>query len=252
MVSGTGHGFTSRQGPGESREEAFASLNMGLRTGEDPRRVKKNHRLFLEAAGLSGYSLVTCEQVHGSRVEETGPCRDFCVVPGADALITQQEGQVLSLFSADCALLFLVDRRARAVGMVHAGWRGAVKGIGRKAVLKMGEGFGVSPGDLLVGISPCIGPCCFEVREDVAGALEEEGFPREGILAPSLHGRGSWLMDLTALNVLQLKEAGVPGEQIFAAGICTCCRKDLFYSYRRDRGVTGRMMGYVYLDRKVR
>ncbi len=250
-VPGTGHGFTSRQGPGESSGEAFAFLNMGLRTGEDPELVKKNHRLFLEGVGLQGYPLVTGEQVHGSLVVEAGPGRGFRVIPGADGLVTDRQGLVLNLFAADCALLFLVDRQARAVGLAHAGWRGAVAGIGPRAVQLLQEKYGIRPGDLLAGISPCIGPCCFQVREDVVRALKEQGLPREGLLTPSPAG-DSWLLDLQALNRLQLSRAGVPAEGIFAASLCTACRQDLFYSYRRDGGITGRMMGYVYLEREGR
>lgn len=249
-VPGTGHGFTSRQGPGDSRD-AFAFLNMGLRTGEDPRLVKKNHRLFLEGVGLGGSPLVTGEQVHGSLVAQVGPSRDFRVVPGADGLVTDGEGVVLSLFSADCALVFLVDRRGRAVGIAHAGWRGAVAGIAGEAVRKLKEGFGSQPRDLLAGISPCIGACCFEVRDDVVGALREAGLPEKELLTPA-PGGDSWYLDLKALNIWQLRRAGVPAGSIFSTSLCTSCRRDLFYSYRRDKGITGRMMGYIYVERKGR
>ncbi len=252
QVNGTGHGFTSRQGPGESSQEAFAFLNMGLRTGEDPRVVKNNHRLFLKGVGLTGFPLVTGEQVHGSHVAEAGLCEEFCVIPAADGLVTSRKGLILSLFSADCALLFFIDRRGRAVGIAHAGWRGAVAGIGRNTALLLGEKYGILPRDLMVGISPCIEACCFEVKEDVLGALREQGIAEKGLITPSPDSGGSWYMDLQALNRRQLEEAGIPGSQIAGTGLCTSCRRDLFYSYRRDQGITGRMMGYVYLDRKGR
>jgi polyphenol oxidase len=249
QVAGAGHGFTTRQGPGQSRREAFAFLNMGLRTGEDPELVKKNHRLFLTEVGLAGYPLVTGEQVHGSLVAPVTGCRDFCVIPGADSLVTDREGLILSLFAADCALVFLVDRAGRAVGIAHAGWRGAVAGIGRKAVEELSNRFGAAPRDLLVGLSPCIGTCCFQVRQDVARALEEEGLPAGEFLLPG-PGGDSWFMDLKALIAWQLRRAGVPAGQIYGTALCTSCRRDLFYSYRRDRGITGRMMGYVYLEKR--
>jgi polyphenol oxidase len=250
-VRGTGHGFTSRQGPGESREEAFAFLNMGLKTGEDPSLVKRNHRHFLAGVGLEDYPLVTGQQVHGSHVSLAGSCEGFCMVPSSDGLVTAVEGQVLGLFSADCAILFFIDVKGRAVGIAHAGWRGALAGIGSKTVALMEKSFGILPTDLQVAISPCIEPCCFEIKEDVVEALRDRQIPPKGILVPAV-SPGTWLMNLTALNQYQLREAGVPAAQIVSTGLCTFCRRDLFYSYRRDQGITGRMMGYVYLTKKGR
>ena len=250
-IDGTGHGFTSRQGPGESREEAFAFLNMGLKTGEDPLVVKRNRQQFLAGVGLANYPLVTGQQVHGSHVSLAGPCEGFCVIPSCDGLVTAVQGQVLGLFAADCALLYFVDVKGRAVGIAHAGWRGAVEGIGRKTVAFMEESCGIMPQDLRVAISPCIESCCFEVKEDVVEAIKARQIPLKGILVPAAE-RGSWLMDLTALNHYQLREAGVLTAHIVSTGLCTFCRRDLFYSYRRDKGITGRMMGYVYLKKKGR
>lgn len=246
------HGFSTRMGPGKSVDRSFAYVNMGLKTGESTLLVQENRRLFLKEMGLDAMSLVTGEQVHGSHVEVVRQPLPTKRVPRTDAFITAEKGVTLSLFSADCALLFFADKKNRCVGIAHAGWRGSVAKIGKNTLKSMENSFDILPTDVLVGIGPCIGLCCFEVKEDVLNVLEERRISLDDIALPAKDIRDTWHLNLPLLNEKLLIEAGVPKENIFKGELCTSCKKDLFYSYRRDKGRTGRMMGYIALPKKGR
>jgi len=153
--------------------------------------------------------------------------RDF----EADALITNEPGLALAVFSADCGNILLHDPVSGAVGAVHAGWRGCAGGILHHAVREMGRAFGAKPGDLHAALGPCIGPCCFETDGDVPqamgaalGAEAEEYLVRRG---------EKWHVDLAGLNRLWLLRSGVSPEKIDVSGLCTACHPDLFWSHRK-------------------
>jgi len=153
--------------------------------------------------------------------------RDF----EADALITNEPGLSLAVFSADCGTILLHDPVSGAVGAVHAGWRGCAGGILENAVREMGRAFGAKPGDLRAALGPCIGPCCFETDGDVPQAMRSAlGTEAEEYLVR----RGEkWHVDLAGLNRLWLLRSGVPAEHIDVSGLCTACRADLFWSHRK-------------------
>jgi YfiH family protein len=155
-------------------------------------------------------------------------------------MITQEKGVFLAAMGADCALVLLYDPAAGAVGIVHAGWRGTVLGIVEQGVRKMRREFGCDPAKIIAGIGPSIGPCCYEVGNDVkeaalAGRGIEEVSPRAGKL----------FFDLRKANVDQLLAQGVPRGNIEVADICTSCAHDRFFSYRRDGPTGGRACGIV-------
>jgi polyphenol oxidase len=155
-------------------------------------------------------------------------------LPGTDALVTDTPGLILSLFFADCLPILLADVERYAVGLSHAGWRGLAAGVVENIVAAMRESFGTDPSTLIAAIGPGIGPCCFEVGDDVASH-----FPRAAPLSP-VTGRRH--VDLTAAAFERLILAGVLADQITFAGECTACGDPTrWFSHRRDRGRTGRM-----------
>jgi YfiH family protein len=168
------------------------------------------------------------------------------VVPATDALVTDTPGLALLLRFADCQPIILYDPARHAQGLVHAGWRGLAQGVARRAVETMQEAFGTNPSDLLAGLGPAIGPCCYTVGDDVASAMGYALPDWREVMALEASGRG-WRLDLPAANAQQLAAAGVPTGQMERAGLCTACRNDEFFSHRADNGQTGRFAAVAYL-----
>jgi YfiH family protein len=238
------HGVFTRLG-GHSRSP-WHSLNTGHTVGDDPEAVDANHRLICEALGFSTEDLVSPHQVHGATVGRVGAEDRGRVIYDTDALITDVPGVVLMLRFADCAPIWLYDPTRRAVGLAHAGWRGTVAGTAQAAVEAMQSAFGSDPSDILAGLGPAIGPCCYEVGGDVAQEVRE-AFP--GVAAQFLAPRPNekWHLDLWASNRHRLERAGVG--QVEVAGICTACHTDEWYSHRAERGKTGRIGALIGLKR---
>jgi len=174
-----------------------------------------------------------------------------------DAIITNQEDVLVMVATADCAPLLLFDPVVRVVAAVHAGWRGTLLNIAAKVVYEMALHYGSDPKDIVAGIGPAIGPCCYEVGKEVWREMERE-FPyghetiarrQEGKTEDKAEGKaaGKAMLNLSWLNMLQLTEAGLRPEQIGVSGLCTSCNPDIFYSYRRDGRKLGTMQSGVML-----
>ena len=195
---------------------------------------------------------MTPEQVHGDAVacvDEQDAGRgsqsyDDCIKE-TDALITDTPGLPLMLCFADCTPIVFLDPEKRAVGIAHGGWKGTVQSIAAKTLARMTEAFGTQPRDVLVGIGPSIGPCCYEVGAEVAARFCA-AFPyAEELLLHETDGHVH--LDLWEANRQQLLRSGVPEENIEVAGECTCCRHAWYYSYRADQGKTGRIAALISL-----
>lgn len=237
------HAFSTRLG-GVS-EAPYDSLNLGATTRDDAGDVTENRRLMQSTLGHPLREWIRLE--HGNRVrvltaaDVAAAAASPESLPVADAVITDLIGVPLTIYYADCVPLLLVDPRRPAVGLVHAGWRGTLVEVAEHAVRAMGEHFGTAPQQLLAGIASSIGPCCLEVDDDVTAQVAAR-FPlwQESVIRP-LNKGGKSTIDLWELNCLQLERAGVPRRNVAMSRLCTACRKDLFYSFRRDRRDTGRL-----------
>ncbi|MDR7865751.1 MAG: peptidoglycan editing factor PgeF [Sporomusaceae bacterium] len=240
---GVRHGVSTRLG-GLS-VPPYATLNLGLKSGDDPGKVLLNRDLFCQAVGVDYARAVTCQQIHGDHIHLVtdedagrGTRSHAAAVPASDALITDRRGIPLILFYADCVPVLIFDPARRAIGLSHAGWKGTVAKIAAKTVLAMGEHYGTSPADCFVGIGPSIGPCCYEVDAPVVEELQASfaGTWRD-LVVPS---GDKWHLDLWHANRDQLEEIGVPRAHIDISGVCTAENTTLFYSHRAERGTTGR------------
>jgi hypothetical protein len=262
------HGFSTRLG-GVSRPYGGNTLNLGI-TEEDTREaVTQNRRIFLRAInaveGRTVLPYVAAKQVHSAVIHHIAAVPDAPLT--GDGLITNLPGVVLTVRTADCIPVLLADRKRKAVGAFHAGWRGTFARIVEKGVGEMRAKFGSDPKDILAAIGPGIHRCCYEVEEDFksrwaaqfayADELFEEVFdsnalhvkypllfmnqraPGHGAPALKLH------LDLIEANRCQLLDAGVPPKNIWASDLCTSCRTDLLFSHRAERGKTGRMMAAI-------
>jgi YfiH family protein len=218
-IPGLVHGFGRRSGPAtsETREATAARLASIL--------APRGRLLLLR-------------QVHGAVVQEA----PWSGRPSGDAAVASEPGLLLGIETADCLPVLLVDPHRRAVAAVHAGWRGTVARVTRAAVDALVHA-GSRPEDLVAALGPSIGPCCYEVGEDVGAAFGPAGaqFFRR---APG--GRDH--LDVRGANRQQLVEAGLDPSRIGSLDECTFCRSDLYHSYRRDGPGRGRMISFVGLD----
>ena len=243
------HCFTTRLG-GVSRDFR-ASLNL-RGSGPDPdsrENVLENYRRFCAALGAKAENTVLSMQVHRDTVRHvtaadrgTGLFRDADY--SADALVTNECGLDLMVFSADCIILLLHDPVSRSIGAVHAGWRGTALDLPAKTVAEMCRLFGAKPENIRIAIGAGIGPCCFETHDDVPDAMRAAfGHGVDPFIAP----RGKkWTVDLKAVNAWRLTEAGVPAEQIDICPTCTACTPEFYWSHRvmgDRRGVQGALIG---------
>ena len=250
------HGVFSRQG-GLSAAP-YTSLNTGLSVGDDRQMVFANRRLLAQMLGCPDWPMATSWIVHGNEVIEAGAEWKLDQAelgdPGprrrGDALMTQEPGLFLLTSFADCLPVLFFEPAQRVVALAHAGWRGTSLGIVGQMVRALAERFGSRPANLLVGLAPAIGPCCYEVGPDVLEACERVPELR-GMAAflPHVAGRTDrWMLDLKANNRQQLLAAGVALEHIETMPFCTACRTDLFFSHRREQGRTGRFAVLVGLN----
>ncbi len=228
------HGVFTRQG-GVS-DAPYDSLNVSLSVGDHPARVQENLRLVQETLELD--RLVSATQVHGANeaVIKAGYGVPPGEIPEVDILITAQPGLGLVIKQADCQAVMLYDPENRVVAQAHCGWRGQVGGVLGAAVSRLVFHFNSRPEALQAAIGPGLGPCCAEFRH----------YPREFPLELWQYQVRPPYFDLWLLSFDQLTAAGIRPENIEMAGLCTRCRAQEFFSYRRDR-VTGRQPAVIAL-----
>jgi YfiH family protein len=245
------HAFCTRRG-GVSTGP-YSSLNLGFLAGDRVEDVRRNQTLVEEAFGIPDGRLILMRQVHGDRIrilDGDGPLPEE--LPECDGLISDRPGVALGIRTADCVPLFFVDRVRRVIGAAHAGWRGTALGIAARMVATLTERFSSHSEDLLALIGPAIGPCCYQVDTPVFEAFA--AMPGADLFLRPCPEKGRWMLDLALANRIQIREAGVPSENIYTSGLCTSCRQDLFFSYRAGGDRSGRQINLVMLhagdDRK--
>lgn len=245
-----GHAFTTRCGG--SSKGSYESLNMAFHVGDDPANVLENRRRMCAYLGAEVKDLVAGQQVHGTRVHpvtETdrgkGACDLESAIPETDGLITDARGLLLSSYYADCVPVMILDPVRRVIGLAHAGWKGTVGQIAGKMVMEMVMNFHTEPKDCLAVIAPSIGPCCYEIDSPVLERVQESFNWWPELVRQSAPGR--WRLDLWQANRAVLSEVGLLSENIAVAGLCTACHPELFFSYRGQSGVCGRMASLIML-----
>jgi YfiH family protein len=234
--------------------EPYATLNLGTSVGDDPKAVQENRRRFFGRFGIRPSQVVRVKQVHGDgvlAVDEALMSRQrfprLLLDEGYayDALVTNLTDLALVVSTADCVPLLIHDPVHRAVGAVHAGWRSTAKGIASRAVQTMEVAYGTDPGDCRVAIGPGIRGCCYEVDAAVTEAMTAAlpTWAEHAVVSRP----GHFCLDLAGVNRAILETAGVRGERIADVGLCTACRRDLFFSHRAEKPRTGRMMNLILL-----
>jgi YfiH family protein len=254
-------GFSTRQGGGSTvySNGQNGEQNLGWTADDEAAIVAANRGSFVGAvAGEGTFELVTVRQVHGDVVQAVVRGQGELWTPDGkaalqgDGLITREPGLMLGVQTADCVPILIADTRTRAVGAFHAGWRGTVAHIVEAGVRQMAEEFGSRGEDLIAAVGPSIGPCCFEVGDEVSAEFER-AFPYGGeLIAKRAVGRPH--VDLWEANRRQLLFAGVAPHAITVVGECTVCSRledgrRKYFSHRAEQGRTGRMLSVVGVRR---
>ncbi len=235
------HGFTTRSG-GVS-EEPYRSLNLSLSVGDQRERVAKNVELLARDAGLQAFQIQTASQVHGARVLDDVVPRPDCELTSwcgeADALWTSSVGSAVAVRVADCVPILLVDPDRRRVAAVHSGWRGTELRVAAQAVKAL-ESHGTVASAVLAAIGPSIRACCYTVSPELAERFSE-AFGSSVVRTTA----GEHCLDLAIAVRDTLVQAGLREDRIDLLPGCTSCAAEDFFSHRRDKGRTGRQMGFV-------
>lgn len=263
------HLFSTRLG-GVS-EGIFSSMNLSFNRGDNPEHVAENYRRIGKILDVKPADMVTSKQTHTTniRVITSADKGKGVVLPldydDVDGLLTQEEGIVLVTSYADCVPLYFVDPVRRAIGLAHSGWRGTVQQMGACMVEAMQKQFGSSPNDLVAAIGPSICQECYEVSEEVAEAFREilegtETIVRE-IYESGCYGDGKvrcqvleagkapgkYQLDLWLANLIILRKAGIPLQQIAVTDICTCHNPEYLFSHRASQGQRGALQAFLML-----
>ncbi|HTS09493.1 MAG TPA: peptidoglycan editing factor PgeF [Candidatus Eisenbacteria bacterium] len=269
------HGFSTRVG-GFSRVYGKGDLNLGFTKDDSRAAVERNRIAFLNNIGAATrnrlkiapdtfWPFVTLRQIHSDLIHCVNSVPKKQIF--GDGLITSAPGLLLAIQTADCLPAILVDTKRKTVGVFHAGWRGTVKRIVEKGVGEMFRCFGSRPRDLKAAIGPGIQGCCYEVGEEVRTKFESQFSYGAGLfhevkdsdpvrekypllfLTARAPGHSELpkkiFLDLVEANRQQLIAAGVPKKNIETSPLCTNCHPELLFSYRAEKGKTGRMMAAV-------
>lgn len=219
------------------------SRNLGF-VNNTPEQIRDNRREFLAPLGINSNDLVCCQQVHAGNVacvDETQRGRGALnlqeAIKDVDGLITNVKNLPLAVFTADCIPVFLYEPNKNVAGVLHASWRSSKDKICINAVRLMKDKFGINPSGLWVGLGPSIRECCYEVDEEFKEYFGDSLLKRDGRL----------YLDLVDVNKRQLKGSGVREERVLDSGICTVCRNDEFFSFRKEGSLAGRMISVIML-----
>lgn len=227
--------FSTRSG-GRSAG-SYAGLNLGAHVGDDPAVVARNRQQLASVLDLPQAPL-WLNQVHGTEVVVADAASVYSSPPIADAAVTHVTGIVLSVMTADCLPVLFCNRSGSVVATAHAGWRGLCNGVLEQTVSRMA----CPAEDVMAWMGPAIGPCAFEVGEDVRQAFLDKDNAAVSAFMPTTSGK--WLADLYLLARQRLATVGVSA--VFGGEHCTFSDATSFYSYRRD-GQTGRMSGLIWM-----
>ena len=231
------HGFPERVGGVSTGLRA--SLNLGMRWGDDRANVEENRRRLAAAAGYDHDQLQIMRHVHGTAVWKVG--EPIPEPAEFDGLVCDRVGPVLGAFAADCIPLLFADPVARVIGSAHAGWRGTLGGVAQNVIARMTE-LGGKPPQIRVALGPSIGPCCFEVGDEVVALFRAAFGELPNMVVP---GPRKQHIDLRVAMRAGLERAGVAPAHIDDRPPCTRCESERFFSYRRDGKEGGVHMGFI-------
>jgi YfiH family protein len=231
QIPGIVHAFSTRRAE-------HPDFTLGPTDSGNP-LVQLNRARFLDAAGVPGWPILKLKQVHSNVICDMEDTVAAGNAVQADAAVSSLRGVMLGVQTADCIPILAADRQATAIAAIHAGWRGTSAAISNLSIQRLAVRFRINPKDLIVVMGPHIRVCCYEVGEEVTAMFEGPGV---------IERRPEWQkphLNLAEANRRQFLHAGIPSEQIVVSSLCTQCRGDFFFSYRRDGAKTGRMLSVI-------
>ena len=221
------------------------SFSLALHTGDPIETIVSNRN---KLSGILNENeplhFIVANQTHSDNIKlitkkETKGWQSLSdAIEDCDALITDLKGVVLNVLTADCVPVLLYDPKKEVVAAIHAGWKGTKAQIVAKTVQKMQEVYGCDPKEIIAGVAPSIGSCCYEVGKEVAEHFFDmpESYTVKG---------EKYMLDLPYINKMQLIKAGIPQENIEMSDTCTSCDVERFFSYRKEQGCSGRFMSMI-------
>ena len=220
------------------------SFSLALHTKENPSDIIQNRQQFSKIFPNSTF--VVANQTHSANIhivkekQALGWHSLDDAIENCDALITNKKNIMLTILTADCVPILLFDPKQKVVAAVHAGWKGTKKEILLKTVKKMQEAFNTNPKDIIAGIAPSIGRCCYEVDWNVAQNFKdiENAYDKK---------EEKYMLDLPYINKVQLLQAGLNESHIEMSNVCTSCEVENYFSYRKEKGCSGRFMSMIQL-----
>ena len=239
------HAFCTRS-EGVNRE--MYSPDFGAGEGDEQVRVLLNRELVAKTFGFEPQRLITMDQIHRDRIwiiDKPLPPSRTPLNCRSDALLTDQREIAIGVLTADCVPILLVDPKHMVIGIIHAGWRGTLLGIARKALQEMSRHFATHPEDLLVAIGPSIDECCYEVDEAVMVPFRSSGLNWQGF--SKYKGNGKWYLNLAWANIEQMRDLGMREEKCCWVRVCTRCNNDILFSYRAEGPGVGEQISFIQL-----
>ena len=211
----------------------FSTLNLGFSSGDDEELVTKNRNLFFQQLQISESEIASSFQTHGDQIFITS---ESCRENGYDAIVTNQSNLFTCVTVADCVPVLVADPVNKVVAAIHAGWRGTALGIVEKTIRQMEAKFGSETKNCLAYIGTCISQDSFEVGKEVAEKFEEDCVKR---------GLENFFVDLKKANRRQLERTGFLLKNIEVSPFCTALHNERYFSYRKEKGLTGRMLALI-------
>jgi len=220
------------------------SFSLALHTQENPQQILENRKALQQH--FPNMYFIVANQTHSANIhivtkkESVGWESEQSSIENCDALISNQKGIMLTILTADCVPILLLDPINQVVAAIHAGWRGTEQEIVLKTVKKMQEVFNSNPKEIVAGIAPSIGTCCYEVDWNVAKHFKE-------IKDAYTQQDDKYMLNLPLINKKQLLNIGLQEEKIELSNICTACEVEHYFSYRKEQGCSGRFMSMIGL-----
>lgn len=240
------HAFCTRHG-GASQDD-YKSLNISFREGDEEFRVLQNWDLLATAYAIPMEQFLVVNQVHGDEIFVIKPYGSYFSTSDElnyDAIVTTRAYLAICIKTADCVPVFLVDKVKKVIAVAHAGWKGTALEISAKVIRLMQNQYNSKPADILAAIGPSIGKCCYEVDQATAEAFSKQNnsefFLQQG------KRKNKWMLDLPEANRRQIMAMGVAESNVEAAGYCTTCNQDMFFSHRGAGGITGRQVNFMMI-----
>ncbi|WP_370875139.1 peptidoglycan editing factor PgeF [Metabacillus malikii] len=254
-VEGLIVGSTTRNG-GVSTAD-YSSLNLGLHVQDSIEKVVENRKIVADTTSIMYDGWTFAEQVHGHHIEKItteNRGKGFYsydeAISKCDGFYTSEKGIILALCFADCVPVYFLEPSRKVVGIAHAGWRGTVENICGKFIDIWKNDELILPENIKVTIGPSISDCCYIVDEKVISEINKMNIQHINQSYEKITDN-EYKLNLKELNKYLLLNAGIKNENITISQYCTCCEEDLFFSHRRDKGKTGRMLSFIGINREA-